>query len=74
MHIDVLPVCVCVCVCVCVTERERECQILELQAVCGCWDLNLGPGEEQSVLPTAQPSLQPPAKGFLRVTMVMLQY
>jgi len=25
---------------------------------CGCWDLNLGPSEEQSVLITTEPSLQ----------------
>ena len=27
---------------------------------CGCWDLNLGLLEEQPVLLTAEPSLQPP--------------
>jgi hypothetical protein len=27
---------------------------------CGCWDLNSGPSEEQSVLLTAEPSLRPP--------------
>ena len=26
---------------------------------CGCWELNSGPLEEQSVLLTAEPSLQP---------------
>lgn len=26
---------------------------------CGCWELNSGPPEEQSVLLTAEPSLQP---------------
>jgi len=26
---------------------------------CGCWDLNSGPREEQSVLLTTEPSLQP---------------
>jgi hypothetical protein len=26
---------------------------------CGCWDLNSGPLEEQSVLLTTDPSLQP---------------
>ena len=25
---------------------------------CGCWDLNLGPSEEQLVLLTSEPSLQ----------------
>ena len=27
---------------------------------CGCWELNSGPLEYQSVLLTAEPSLQPP--------------
>jgi hypothetical protein len=31
---------------------------------CGCWDLNSGPLEEQSMLLTAEPSLQPSAPGF----------
>ena len=31
---------------------------------CGCWDLNSGPSEEQSVLLTTGPSLQPLALGF----------
>jgi hypothetical protein len=31
---------------------------------CGCWELNLGPLEEQSVLLTAEPSLQPPYQFF----------
>ena len=31
---------------------------------CGCWELNSGPLEEQSVLLTAEPSLQP-STGFL---------
>ena len=26
---------------------------------CGCWELNLGPLQEQPVLLTAEPSLQP---------------
>ena len=30
----------------------------ELQ--CQCWELNLGPLQEQQVLLTAEPSLQPP--------------
>ena len=31
---------------------------------CGCWDLNSGPSEEQSVLLTTEPSLQPFLKKF----------
>jgi hypothetical protein len=29
---------------------------------CGCWELNTGSLEEQSVLSTAEPSLQPPRR------------
>jgi hypothetical protein len=29
------------------------------EPLCGCWELNSGPLEEQSVLLTAEPSLQP---------------
>jgi hypothetical protein len=32
---------------------------------CGCWELNSGPLEEQSVLLTTEPSLQPPSLAFL---------
>ena len=28
---------------------------------CGCWELNSGPPEKQSVLLTSEPSLQPPS-------------
>ena len=31
---------------------------------CGCWELNSGPLEEQSVLLTTEPSLQPPEMIF----------
>ena len=33
---------------------------------CVCWELNSGPLEEQSVLLTAEPSLQPPVTPFIR--------
>ena len=33
---------------------------------CGCWELNPGPLEEQSVLLTSEPSLQPPTVIFPR--------
>jgi hypothetical protein len=35
---------------------------------CGCWDLNLGPLEEQSVLLTAEPSHQPPPLLFFQLS------
>lgn len=35
------------------------------ELLCGFWELNLGPLEEQSVLLTAEPSLQPQTQGFL---------
>jgi len=31
----------------------------DCELLCGCWELNSGPLEEQSVLLTAEPSLQP---------------
>ena len=33
---------------------------------CGCWELNSGPLEEQSVLLTSEPYLQPQDRGSLR--------
>ena len=48
------------------TEARRGCQVLWnwsrrslLASQCGCWELNLCPIEEQQVLLTARPSLQP---------------
>ena len=38
---------------------------------CGCWDLNSGPLEEQSVLLTPEPSLQP-VTSFLYVSVFCL--
>jgi hypothetical protein len=35
-------------------EVTDSCELL-----CGCWELNLGPLEVQSVLLTTEPSLQP---------------
>ena len=34
---------------------------------CGCWELNSGPLEEQAMLLTSEPSLQPPGLRFLTV-------
>ena len=31
---------------------------------CGCWELNSGPSEEQAVLLTTEPALQPPQLTF----------
>ena len=38
---------------------------------CGGWDLNSGPLEQQSVLLTAEPSLQPPWAYFLRPPKIL---
>ena len=39
-------------------NSRRGCQIsLCCEPPCGCWDLNSGPSEEQTVLLTAEPSL-----------------
>jgi hypothetical protein len=42
-------------------HQERESGLVTdgCEPPCGCWDLNSGPLEEQSVLLTAEPSLQP---------------
>jgi hypothetical protein len=37
----------------------------------GCWDLNSGPSEEQSVLLTAKPSLQPRSQDFCYNIMLL---
>ncbi|EDL09379.1 mCG144592, partial [Mus musculus] len=42
------------------TKHKRD----GCESPCGCWELNSGPLEEQSVLLTAQPSLQPQAMFF----------
>ena len=44
----------CVCVRVSDLEVTDSCELS-----CGFWDLNLGPLEEQPVLLTTEPSLQP---------------
>jgi hypothetical protein len=59
MCISVLPACVSVRFPG--TRITDSCELLR-----GCWELNLGPLEEQSVLLTAEPSLQPPNFYFLK--------
>jgi hypothetical protein len=41
------------------TKRKSDSIIYGCEPPCGCWELNLGSLEEQSVLLTAEPSLQP---------------
>ena len=47
--------------CVCSKECTHESDPITdgCEPPCGCWELNSGPPEEQSVLLTAEPSLQP---------------
>jgi hypothetical protein len=40
-------------------KRAPDLVIDGCEPPCGCWDLNSGPSEEQSVLLTAEPYLQP---------------
>jgi hypothetical protein len=42
------------------THQKRSSDLITdgCEPPCGCWDLNSGPSEEQSVLLTAEPSLQ----------------
>ena len=42
------------------TEVTDRCEL-----PCGCWELNLGPLEEQSVLLNTEPSLQPHSYTFI---------
>ena len=37
---------------------------------CGCWELNTGPLEEQSVLLTSEPSLQPQTLSFSKLLVI----
>jgi hypothetical protein len=41
---------------------------------CGCWELNSGPLEEQSVLLTTEPSLQPPQFLKMKVTTNIMSF
>ena len=41
-------------------KKESDLIIDGCEPPCGCWNLNSGPSEEQSVLLTFEPSLQPP--------------
>ena len=43
------------------TDQKRASDLITdgWEPPCGCWDLNSGPLEEQSMLLTAEPSLQP---------------
>lgn len=64
----------CVCVfyvsvyalCACLVPMEAERKVLDFlilsyssESLCGCWDLNSSPLQEQPMLLTAEPSLQP---------------
>jgi hypothetical protein len=40
-------------------KRVKDLLIDGCEPPCGCWELNSGPLEEQSVLSTSEPSLQP---------------
>ena len=51
-------------------KRAQNLIIDGCEVPCGCWELNSGPLEEQSVLLTAGPSLQP-SGNILRVNKQM---
>jgi hypothetical protein len=55
--------------CSCLQTHQKRALVLitdGCESPCGCWELNSGPLEEQSVLLIAEPSLQPPFQIFLR--------
>ena len=39
---------------------------------CGCWELNSGPPEEQLILVTTEPSLQPPSLPSFNIWFLLL--
>ena len=41
-------------------KRASDPIINDYEPPCGCWELNSGPLEDQPVLLTSEPSLQPP--------------
>ena len=41
---------------------------------CGCWESNSGPPEEQSVLLTSEPSLQPAVQHFYGIYTLAHRY
>ena len=59
--------------CACRPEEGIRSLIIDgCEPPCGCWELNSGPLEEQPVLLTSEPSLQPP--GFCFVFMSLLEW
>jgi hypothetical protein len=54
-------------------KRESEPTADGCEPPCGCWELNSGPPEEQSVLLTTEPSLQPNLIFFLNFTFYLLK-
>jgi hypothetical protein len=49
-----------------VLEKKKDLFYLyEYTVGCGCWELNSGPLEEQSLLLTSEPSLQPCIEFFM---------
>jgi hypothetical protein len=53
------------------THQKRASDLITggCEPPCGCWDLNSGPLEEQSVLLPAEPSLQPQGCIFKNMTL-----
>jgi hypothetical protein len=56
---------------VAVQKRESDLVTDGCEPPCGCWDLNSGPSEEQSVLLPTEPSHQPPPTKLLTKKKVM---
>ena len=58
MYLSALSACTPTC-----QKRASDPSIDGCEPSCGCWELNSGPLEEQTVLSTSEPSLQPPLNG-----------
>ena len=61
MYLLILCALVCLCVCLCEGVRSPGTGVTDsFELLCGCWKLNSGPLEKQSVLITTEPSHQSP--------------
>jgi hypothetical protein len=54
----------------CLQKRTSDLISDGCEPPCGCWGLNSGPSEEQSVLLTTEPSLQPRIKKFKSLNII----
>ena len=66
IYLFVYLLCIQYSVCVYAAGQKRAPDPItdDCEPPCGCWELNSGPLEEQAMLLTSEPSLQPPRNAF----------